>query len=95
MGFSRQEHWRRLPFPSAGDFPGSGIKLTSILSPALAGVLFTTSANAGDPGSIPGSGRCPGERNGNPLHYSSPRNPMDRGDRQAVVHGVTKESNMT
>ena len=36
-------------------------------------------ANAGDPGSIPGSGRAPGEGNGNPLQCSSLENPMDRG----------------
>ena len=35
--------------------------------------------NAGDLGSIPGSGRCPGEGNGNPLQYSCLENPMDRG----------------
>ena len=35
--------------------------------------------NAGDPGLIPGSGRSPGERNGNPLQYYSLENPMDRG----------------
>ena len=35
--------------------------------------------NAGDLGSIPGSGRSPGEGNGNPLQYSSLENPMDRG----------------
>ena len=35
--------------------------------------------NAGDPGSIPGSGRSPGEGNGNPLHYSCLENSMDRG----------------
>ena len=34
--------------------------------------------NAGDPGSIPGSGRLPGEGNGNPLHYSCLENSMDR-----------------
>ena len=33
--------------------------------------------NAGDPGSIPGSGRCPGEGNGNPFQYSFPENFMD------------------
>ena len=36
-------------------------------------------ANAGDPGSIPGSGSSPGEGNGNPLQYSSLENPMDGG----------------
>ena len=35
--------------------------------------------NAGDPGSIPGAGRAPGEGNGNPLQYSCLENPMDRG----------------
>ena len=35
--------------------------------------------NAGDPGLIPGSGRSPGEGNGNPLQYSCLENPMDRG----------------
>ena len=35
--------------------------------------------NAGDPGSIPGSGRSPGEGNGNPLQYSCLENLMDRG----------------
>ena len=37
-------------------------------------------ANAGDTGSIPGSGRSPGEGNGNPLQYSCRRNPVDRGE---------------
>ena len=45
--------------------------------------------NAGDPGLIPGSGRSPGEGNGNPLQYSCLENPMDRGAWQATVHGVT------
>ena len=35
--------------------------------------------NEGDPGSIPGSGRSPGERNSNPLQYSCLENPMGRG----------------
>ena len=35
--------------------------------------------NVGDPGSIPGSGRSPGEGNGNPLQYSCLENPMDGG----------------
>jgi len=46
--------------------------------------------NEGDPRSIPGSGRSPGEDNGNPLQYSCLENSMDRGARQAIVHGVTK-----
>ena len=37
-----------------------------------------SACNAGNPGSIPGSGRSPGEGNGNPLHYSCLENPTDR-----------------
>ena len=51
--------------------------------------------NVGDPGSIPGLGRTPGEGNGNPLQDSCLGNPMDRGAQWAAVHGVTKESDMT
>ena len=46
-------------------------------------------ADAGDTGLIPGSGRSPGEGNGNPLQYSCLGNPMDRGVWWAIVHGVT------
>ena len=46
--------------------------------------------NAGDLGLIPGSGRSPGERNGNPLQYSCLGYPIDRGTWRATVHGVTK-----
>ena len=45
---------------------------------------------AGDTGLIPGSGRSPGEENGNPLQYSCLENPRDRGDWWAAVHGVAK-----
>ena len=44
MGFSRQEYWSGLPFPSLGDLPNAGIKPASRMSPALAGRFFTTSA---------------------------------------------------
>ena len=43
-----------------------------------------------DPGSIPVSGRSPGEGNGKPLQYSCLENPMDRGAWWATVHGVAK-----
>ena len=49
-----------------------------------------SACNAGDPGSIPGLGRSPGEGNGNPLQYSCLENPMDRGAWRATVHGVAK-----
>ena len=51
--------------------------------------------NAGDTGLITGSGRSPGEGNGNPLQYTCLENSMDRGAWQAVVHGITKELDMT
>jgi len=46
-----------------------------------------STCNVGHGGSIPGSGRSPGEGNGNPLQYSCPENPVDRGAWQAIVHG--------
>ena len=49
-----------------------------------------SACNAGDPGLIPGSGRSPGEGNGNPLQYSCLENPMDREAWWAIVHGVAK-----
>ena len=45
---------------------------------------------AGDLGSIPGSGRSPGEGNGYPLQYSCLETPMDGGAWWATVHGVTE-----
>ena len=47
-------------------------------------------ANAGDLGSIPGSGRSLVGGNGNPLQYPCLENPMDRGAWRATVHGVTR-----
>ena len=58
-------------------------------------VVENLPANAGDEGSVPGSGRSPGEGNGNSLQYSCLENPMDRGAWQATVHGVTEESDMS
>ena len=56
-------------------------------------VVKNPPANAGDIrnlGSISGWGRSPGERNGNPLQYSFPENPMDGGACWANVHGITQ-----
>ena len=50
------------------------------------------SCNAGDPGSIPGLGRFPGEGNGNPLQYSCLENPIDREAGQATLHGVARDA---
>ena len=49
-----------------------------------------SACSTGDLGSISGSGRSPGEGNGNPLQYSCLKNPMDRGAWQATVHGVPR-----
>ena len=49
-----------------------------------------SACNAGDPSSIPGLGRSPGEGNGHPLQYSRLENLMERGAWWATVHGVTR-----
>ena len=66
--------WRRdrLPTPVFLSFPGGSEGKES-------------TCNAGDPGSIPGSGRSPGEGIGYPLQYSGLENSMDY-----LVHGVTE-----
>ena len=51
--------------------------------------------NAGDSGSIPGSGRSPGEGNDSPLQYSCLGNPMDRRTWQVIIHGVAKETQLS
>ena len=53
-------------------------------------VVKNSPASAGDTGSIPGTGRSPGEGNGNPLQYSCLENPVDGGAWWATVHGVAK-----
>ena len=49
-----------------------------------------SACSAGDPGSIPGSGRSPGEGNGNPLQYSCLKNSMDCGPPGSSVPGVVE-----
>ena len=68
--------------------------LTGPIRPALphfpgGSEVKVPSCNVGDPGSIPGSGRSPGEGNGNPLQYSCLENPMD-GEALHTVYGVAK-----
>ena len=55
-----------------------------------ASLLKNPPASAKGMDSISGSRRSPGKENGNPLQYSSLKNPMDRGAWQAIVHGVAK-----
>ena len=71
--------WRRdkLPTPIFLGFPGGSVSKES-------------ACHVGDLGSIPGLGRLPGEKHGNPLQYSCLENSMDRGAWQATVHGVAK-----
>ena len=101
MEFSRPEYWSGLPFPSPGDLPDPGIEpgspgfqadaLTSEPPGKSGGSDGKESAcNEGDPGSIPGSGRSPGEGKGSPLQDSCLENPMDRGAWWAIVHGIAK-----
>ena len=82
MGFSRQEYWSGLPWPP----PGCHLYMDGLVGSEVK----VSARNAGDPGSIPGSGRSPGEGNGNPLQYSRLENPMDGGAWWATVHGVAK-----
>ena len=58
--------------------------------PGMAQTVKKPAGKAGDPGSITGLGRSPGEENGNPLQYSCLENPMDRGAWWAIIVGVTK-----
>ena len=66
MGFSRQEFWSGLPFPPPGDLPDPGIEPTSLMSPALTGKFFTSSATwealaaALDSNKYSGSSECGG-----------------------------------
>ena len=58
-------------------------------------VIKNPPANAGDVDSVPGSGKSPGEGNGNLLQYSCLENSMDRGTQWAIVHGLAQESDTT
>ena len=53
MGFSRQEYWKGLPFPSPGDLPNPGIEPAALMPPASADGFFTTSAPPGKPSYSP------------------------------------------
>ena len=75
--WTRQSNWAHTCIIVTIGFPGGS-------------VVKKLPANAGDVGSIPGLGRCPGEVNGNPLQYSCLGNPMDRGAWWATVKGVAK-----
>ena len=65
--------------------------LVKVSGAFLAAQQKNSSANARDAGLTPGSGRFPGEGNGNPVQYSCLENPMNRGGWWAIVHGARKE----
>ena len=70
---------------------GSGQVFLGLCRASLVTLYGKESAsNAGDPGSTPGSGRSPGEGNGNPLQYSCLENSKDSGAWWATVHGDPK-----
>ena len=87
------DHWTYREFPTFSFF----FLMPGILKYGFPGgsEVKNPPANAGDLSSIPGSGRSPGEGNGNPLQYSCLENPMDGEAWQATVHGVAKESDTT
>ena len=91
VGFSRPESWSGYSFPSPGDLPHTGIKPRFPAGKRI----HLNSGDTGVGGSIPGSGRSPGEGNVNPLQCSCLDNPMDRGAWRATVHGVGRESDVT
>ena len=62
-------------------------KLNSDSIYMLIAEVKASACNLGGLGSIPRSGRCPGEGNGNPLQYSCLENPMDGGAWWATIHG--------
>ena len=76
-----------------GGAAGGGVVLifSSVVGFLGGSVVENLPANAGDVGLIPGSGRSPRARNGNPCQYSCLGNSMHRGAWRAAVHGVTKD----
>ena len=96
MGFSRQEYWSGLQFPSPGDLFGPSIKPGSLalhadfLSSELLVQGDSLLSGGSDTGSIPGWRRSPGEGNDNALQYSCLENFLDKGAWRATVHRIAK-----
>ena len=93
MGFSRHESWSGLPCPPPGDLLNLGIESPSLMSLALAGWFFTTSATR-EVQNYQDIGLINGEGNGTPLQYSCLDNPMDGGAWWTAVHGVAKSQTL-
>ena len=92
--FLKLEEIQRIDTESLKYFPGVWriLKLTLGCNDNFSHftVVKNLTANAGDASSIPGSGRFPGEGNGNTLQYSCLGNPMNRGTWRATVHTVAR-----
>ena len=73
----KKEDCKLISIPTTKDFPRSSVSKESACS-------------TGDPSSIPGMGRSPGEGNGNPLQCSCLENPMGRGTWWTTAHGVAR-----
>ena len=82
--------WRIPRMGEPGGLPSMGSQSRTRLSDFTYSDGKASACNVGDPGSICGLGRSPGEENGNPLQYSCLENPMGRGVWRATIHGVTK-----
>ena len=86
--------WRIPGTGELGGLPSMGLHRIghdySDLAAAAAAEGKESACNTGDLGSIPGSGRSPGEENANPLQYSCLENSMGRGAWWATVHGVAR-----
>ena len=98
-GFSRQEYWSGLPFPSPPwhyllsllqKYANFYLMWNTILCFPCSSVGKEFACSPRDPGSIPGLGRSPGEGNGHPLQYPCLENFMDTWAWWAAVHGVPK-----
>ena len=88
--------WVSLVAPEQSCLSGQALSLSVMKMGFPGGSLVKNPlAKAGDVGSIPGSGKCPGEENDNPLQYSCLGNPTDGGASWTIVHGVTKEFDVT
>ena len=84
MGRIQQPHRSQWDLPKMG----RSAKITAFMGFPGGSDGRESACSAGDPGSVPGLGRSPGEGNGYPLQYSCLENPMDRGAWRAAVHGV-------
>ena len=96
VGFTSQHRtlgfWRfyHLVLPHLGGLQGHYRRKEVVKIMGFPGGSDGKACHLGDPGPIPGSGRCPGEGNGKPFQYSCLENSMDGGAWWATVHGVTK-----